>query len=855
MDGTDINDVSNSTPGGAAGFTLGVETIREFQILTNAYSAEFGRNAGGVINVVTRAGTNELHGSLYEFIRNDALDAKNFFDDPSQDVPPFKRNQFGVMVAGPVRKDKTFFMANYEGLRERLGLSNVARVPTAEARQGRLPGRTVTVAERVKPYLALFPLPNGRDFGNGTAEFFSSPTQPTDEDLLVGRIDHKLSENDLLFGRYTLDDSDRVAPDENLLFFNNFVVRNQYVTLEEQHAFSSRVLNIVRFGFSRSANSTFPSEIRKIDPALSFIPGHLLGRISIVNLGAIGTPTLGPRTFVYNVFDVQDHVNWTIGRHSIKFGANGKRFQDNQVSNFQFNGSYSFLSLADFLQGNAQSIEIQLPSSVCQKLTGQPCDGIRYQRQSLFGFYLQDDFKATTRLTLNLGLRYEFITVPREIRGKESNLRNVLDPEVTLGPPFRNPSLRNFAPRLGLAWDPFGDGKTSVRLGLGAFYDQVLGYAMLLPATRQPPFFLQANLRNPPFPNIMDRIGEAIPQLRLNQIDFDLDTPIRTQYNLSIQREIVSGLVFNVGYIGSQSRHQIVLIDEANTAWGVRLADGRKFFPPGLPRRNPNFENIGRRHSDGNGFYNSLQLGINKRFSGGTLFQFSYTLSKNVTDGDLVVAGTSDNNSTSVVDPDNRKHDRGLAQFDIHHNAVANYVIELPFGPGKRWGANVRGLAGALIGGWELSGIASFASGHPFTVTLGFDRARQHVRSGGGGQRPDLKPGCDKNPVLGGPDQYFDPNCFLLPAAGFYGTLGRNTLIGPSLTNFDFSLVKRFPLGEERSLQFRAEFFNLFNHPNFDVPSARTIFLSGGVRAAGAGRITSTVTTSRQIQFGLKLIF
>jgi hypothetical protein len=385
------------------------------------------------------------------------------------------------------------------------------------------------------------------------------------------------------------------------------------------------------------------------------------------------------------------------------------------------------------------------------------------------------------------------------------------------------------------------------------FYDQVLGAAMLLPVVRQPPYYLQAGIPNPPFPDIMSVLATASFPLRLNQIDYGIQTPTRMQYNLSIQREIAARWVFNVGYVGSRSYHQMVLVDEANTAFGEYLPDGRKYFAPGLSRRNPNFANIGQRHTHGDGWYNSLQAGLNKRFSGGVSFQFSYTYSSNISEGDLVVAGTNDNNSASNPDPD--RDERALSQFHVRHNAVMNYGIELPFGKGRRWGADWGGVTNAVLGGWDLNGIVTLASGTPFTVVLGFDRARQFTRTGGGGQRPDLKPGCDKNPVLGGPDAYFDAECFLLPEAGFYGNLGRQTLIGPGLAMVDFGLTKRFAFGGRRQLQIRAEVFNLLNRPNFDIPSARTIFLTGGVRAVGAGRITSTTTTARQIQLGLKFLF
>ena len=328
--------------------------------------------------------------------------------------------------------------------------------------------------------------------------------------------------------------------------------------------------------------------------------------------------------------------------------------------------------------------------------------------------------------------------------------------------------------------------------------------------------------------------------LRLNTNPYEgVYTPTKLRYSLTVQRELPGQTVVSVGYTGANGYHQIRLQNEANGAIPTVLPDGRKFFAAGLPRRNRAWGNIRYRQTDGHTFYNSLLMSLNKRFTRGLQFQMSYTWSKTISDDDLVQS-TDTENAIVGQDPYDYKESRGLAAHDIRHNLVLNYTYDLPFGQGW-WG------------GWQIGGIASFSSGHPFTPQVGFDNARQITRSNGDGQRPDLTPGATKNPVLGGPDKYFDVTVFTLPPTGFFGNLGRNTVIGPGLANFDFSLNKTTKLSESKSLQFRSEFFNLTNRANFSLPAQR-VFDSRG-RVGSAGRIASTRTTARRIQFGLKFLF
>ncbi|MBI4483338.1 MAG: TonB-dependent receptor [Acidobacteria bacterium] len=852
LDGTDTNDMINSTPGSVAGVMLGVETLREFRVLTGSYSAEFGRTAGAVINAVTKSGTNEFHGSVFEFHRNSALDAKNFFDALNKPIPPFKRNQYGFMASGPIAKNKTFFLGSYEALRERLGLSHVATVPGENARNGFLPDpsrpgqlRNVGVHQAVRPYLEFFPRANGRQFVDGTAEYLSSPTRPTDEHFFVVKVDHNFSDSDSFFARYTFDDATFNTPDS--LGFENYVEesRNQYVTLEEKRIFTESTLNLFRFGLNRSVSGADDLTIPNVSPSLWFIPDTRFGSVGVSGLRTLGPGTLTPRSQPFNLFEFSENLYHTRGSHSLKVGMNYKRIQANIVrSSSNFGGSYGFASLETFLRNIPRNFEFEEGSTT------------RYFRQSLFGFYLQDDIRMTPRLTLNLGLRYEFITVPIETRGAMSALIHLVDPAFTVTDEQfgRNPSLKNFAPRVGLAWDPFGTGKTSLRAGFGIFYDQHLPFVYKFPVTNNPPFVRQGQILTPPFPNPFGGTRSNQPP-RAEPFVWLPGQPYRMHYSLNLQREIFPSTVVSLGYVGSKAVHSIRQV-QANIAEPT-IVNGRKFFAAGLPRRNPNFEALRFKFTDGNATYNGLLLSVARRLAGGFQFQSSYTWSKSIDDGSNTVGATDFNSwPGEPQDPDDRNSDRGLSPFSVEHTFVTNYTWDLPIGPRGRLLSSAGGVAGKLLEGWQLGGILTLSSGPPFSVGLGFDSARQRTRGGGGGgQRPNLKPGFSNNPVLGGPDLYVGPNAFELAPAGFYGNLGKNTVIGPGLATVDLSLVKNTSVSEGKQLQFRTEFFNLFNRPNFSIP-ARTIFrAASGIPAANFGRITSTTSTSRQIQFALKFIF
>lgn len=858
LDGADINNVYNKAPNSGTGGIIGVEAVREFQVLTNTYSAQFGRSMGGQLVAVTRSGTNAFHGSAYEFYRNDNLDARNFFDD---EKPEFKRNQFGFSLGGPIIKDKTFFFGNYEGFREALGVTTISTVPDERARQGILPGRSpFEVHPAVKPYLAnldLFPLPNGRNFNNGLAEYIFDQTQPTSEDMFMARVDHNFSDADSFFVRHSFNDGERLVPAARANFGREETgVRNYFTTLEEKHIFSPQTLNIFRFSFNRQLYTLIDPDQVKIPRELWFNdlakpPQQPMGTISITGGGGVSSGIWYPRFFALNLFEFSNDLSYVTGGHSLKFGGLAKRIQYNFRSALYLKGEYQFNSIEDFLRGRpARTFRSQRPDA----------DGYRGMRMSLFGFYIQDDYKMRPNLTWNLGLRYEFITVPTEVNGKVANLHNILDPEPTVGDPFfENPSLRSFAPRIGFAWDPFADGKTSIRGGYGIYFNQILYNVWNHASYSQPPFFLTGFINNARFPDAFKDILAGGTLRTAETVEGKFGPTYLQQWNLSVERQLLSQTAVQLGYVGARGVHLGRLTD--NLAYPARTSDGRWFIPVENQnkRRNPGFAEIRQRKMDANSFYNALVAGFRKRYSQGFDMQVSYTLSKSIDDASTLIGGAevSGGQSQWTTLIENPAFDRGFSLFHTAHNFVFNTTWELPFGPGRPFGSNLSGLSAKLLGGWAMSNIVSLASGSPVTIEIGFNNPRDG-RNGGQAIRPDLVHGRSNNPVLGGPDRYFDVSSFTLPPVGFYGNLAKGTLIGPGDATWDVSLVKNTRLSnisEEFNIQFRAEFFNILNRANFAYPE-RTVFpTANGIPNPIAGRITDTSTSSRQIQFALKLLW
>jgi len=951
LDGLSINDYGNGGPGSVLGVSLGVDAIQEFSVLTGNYSAEYGRTSGGVVNAVSKSGTNAFHGDVYEFLRNDALDANDFFSNASGvPRPPYKRNQFGAAAGGPIIKDRTFIFGDYEGIRQSKGVSTPTKVPSDNARNGLLsfsPDKNgvvtfpsgcaavsatkcqVTVNPAVANYLALYPHANGPQSGN-SGTFTFAGLQKVTENFFTIRVDHKISDKDSIFATYMYDKNPFTQPDA----FNNVIYLDQtarnIAALEWTHTFTPALLNTARLGYNRNAVINYqPTQAvnrNSADPSFGAFPGgdnpstRISGGFTALSPGLNG----GFSHHNWNSLQFYDDAFLTRGTHSLKFGFAFENMRYNFFQSYNPEGIWRFTSIANFLQNRPNSLE-------GGGILGR--DTPRALRQTIFGGYIQDDWHFRHNLTVNLGLRYETLTVLKEAQGKYTNLASMTsplpycgttDPNQTLvfgssgctgvAPYYANPTKHDFEPRIGFAWDPRGDGKMAVRGGFAIFDVFALPGFFYTQQGIQTPFFLVGTVSkpvngigvlgtdptsayaqiHPPQPGCTSPVGTCAltagfmePNPKRNYVE---------QWNLNVQRQITPSLTATLGYVGSHGVHMLIRGDDGDMVLPTQTSAGW-LWPSNTTgkdlRINPNFGTIRFMTFGTDSSYQAGQVNIQKRMSHGFQFGGSYTYSKSMDNDSATIAGDAFGNSITSWFWFAPQISRAVSDYNVTHSAAINGIWDVPAAK------SLHGPAGALLNGWELGSILKLNSGIPTTPLIGGDPLGVQNNGSDTFGIPDRVAGC--NPVnpnyksnpngifLG----YINPSCFTLPKAtpaiasqcvpfGFsppgsknpnpgipgtcsnlLGNAARNSIVGPSLFNLDFSVYKNFAIrkiSESSSLQFRAEFFNILNHANFAPPlpffgaSQSQLFDQTGA-STGAGGLQFLVTQPRDIQFALKLIW
>ena len=886
LDGEDmLNWWQRNAGGDVTGTTLGIDSIAEFQTLTGTYGAQYGGNGGAIIGV-TRSGTNEFHGSLYEFFRNSDLDARGFFD-PGLSAPPFRRNQFGGTFGGPIKKNKVFFFMNYEGLQQVLDTTSVNYVPTSRFVPDNCPASSGCVENAATAaMLALYPAPNGGLFnGNPDVGIYNFVgTQYTPENFGVARLDWNISDKDGFFARYEADFGNRTTNAGLGLWPTYDTTHNQFLTLGERHIFSPNLINQFTASFTRTVTGeNQPAQHSALE---LFTPGREDASVEVPNVTPLGAAFINPFQYVDNKFTEKDDLTWTKGSHTIRIGGMFKREDENPYALIFWNGFYVFISgipagpsgapcaTADecFIEGQPFLFE-GAPNGGTNSLRGERYDAVNP--------YIQDDWKVSKTLTINFGLRYEWETNPIEVHNLFYNV---------VGPPFQpnfvnvphayqnNPSNRNFDPRVGLAWDVFGDHKTALRAGFGIFHDPFTSYTWSAAYVSAPPYDTSEQLfftpdKNWPTP----LVGLTSPALsQTTGVYYGTPTtPYSLEYTLSIQRELPGNNLFTVGYQGTRGVHLLAFHDFnspiptvingvdylATDNGGPCPLNPAPFACNQNPRPVPALGSQDLTDTTSYSSYNALQVGFTHRASANLVYQFAYTYSHCI-DSAYTYGGLGFNNTSSAItDPYNFNLDKGNCSFDLRHNISFNAVYMLPF-KGNRWKE-----------GWQISGIESWHTGVDFSLGEGDQLDTSNTFDN---ERPIYTPnatGCNGNVITGNVNNWVNLNCFVPSTYGTVGNLGRNNLLAPGYAETDFSVTKNTKITERVSLQFRAEIFNIFNHPNFSNPGG-TIINAGtscgptttfantpSCFAPSGSTITSLVGSggipdvARQTQFSLKLQF
>jgi hypothetical protein len=884
VDGTDTAGVwGNGTGANLVGTTLGVDGIAEFEVLTNTYTAQYGGN-GAVVNAAIRSGTNSIHGSAYEYARNNAMDARNYFD-PLSGTLPFTRNQFGGTIGAPIKKNKTFIFGNYEGLWQSLTTPVTTVVPDANFRNGFLPcsqAPTLTcdpstglanvgINANIASYLNAFPIPNGGEApgGLGSAYNVSDLSQPLHENYGIVRVDHNISSSDSLFASYEIDDAKLTAL-PNPVTTDDDTQRNQYLTFEERKVVSPTILNVAHFAFVRSKIDVQT----RYDPNLLVVPGSgIQGTIGVTGLSSIGGNDIAKE--LVNRFTFRDQLSWTRGRHSVEAGLEVVRhYIDASIpivngGSVVYDGIYfDTATLSEGIESPFQAFLQNQPLA----FVGVPTDAnnaSRDMRHTNLAPYIQDKFQVSRRLVLTLGLRYDFETNPVEANNQ---LYNLIDPYTDTGFTHvphafeHNVTKWNFEPRVGFSWDVFGNQKTAVRGGFGAFADMPLEMQVIIAYLFNPPVYNVAEIL---FPTIPNPFGSGLNVNLLpgggQQTEYDPKmNDYIMEYNLNFQQQLFSHSVLTVGYIGSKANH-LFIGQETNPCLPTSILSSGTIVrnygtnPSSCTPVNPNLSNIVDRFAVGTSNYNSLQVALDRAVGKSVQFRSAYTFSKCLDYGSYYTGNDSigPNGQTAGLLAGNLANiygnvDYGPCDFDVRQNWTSNVIWQLPF-HGDR-----------IKEGWQVSLIGAVHSGTPYSVYDGIDRADVGANgAAANAERPDLVPGRSANPTgvrkMSPYPVGFDASAFQPQAIGVFGDLGRNTLVASGVRDVDFSLTKNTKLSENTAVQLRFDVFNLANHTNFGFPNAQLYSAqdaSGNVTPnSSAGQITSTATTSRQIQLSAKFTF
>jgi Carboxypeptidase regulatory-like domain/TonB dependent receptor/TonB-dependent Receptor Plug Domain len=877
INGVTINDYSNGAPGGPSGLNLGVDGIEEFSVLTSNYTAEYGRTSGAVINAITKSGVNQLHGTAFVFDRDKIFDAKNIFD-PAGSIPSFRRVQFGASGGGAIVKDKSFLYGTYEGVRQNRPVSQLIHVPTDAQR--------ASAVAAVAPYLKLWPeAPAGTPLdANGELTFGVALPSITTENYATGRFDQQLWANDKFNASYFWDSGpqSQEAPLRNAT--HEVFSRRQMASVEETHIFSPSVVNTFRAGVSRirgDINNPVSGSGAAIDPTLAIAPGAKATPQIAVSGGvlttAIGLGGLNRFQHRWTSGQFYDDAFVTRGTHSIKFGFAFERMLYNVTEKLSPNGRMNtYKSISDLLNNVPDQLNALAPGGSNEVAI----------RESLFAVYIQDDWRARPNLTLNLGLRYEFTTLPKDANNRIQEITTLVNcatpgvlpsPSSPCGPMHvgsfiaSNPTTKNFEPRIGFSWDPFRSGKTAVRGGFAMFDVLPLPYEFGLNTAATYPYQIvgfdpNASLGSGTDPNVSFNLNK----IRNRYVDQHPKRASVLNWNFNVQRELAPTWTALVGYVGSRSIHLSVAADDINlvppvtTSAGIVIPANTYQLDPnwagangGITPGSPGGSGIRPVLFDGESTYQGFQAQIKKTMSIGVQGQLSYSYGNCKDTSSAPVTGDTYVNSIAVPLLLSKRYRIGPCDFDVRHIVTGTFIWEVP-GPKS-------GLASYLAGGWQLGAIVTATSGSPFTVTTG--GGGDPLNTGFNGDFsmdfPNLVAGC--NPIHGGVN-YLNLNCFALapPVTGgvLVGNAGRNRFYGPGLKTVDFSVFKNIPVMERLKLQFRAEFFNILNHPNLagpnflnDANNSVAFDVNNKPVPGSAGVLASTSTPSRQIQFGLKLIW